>query len=39
MYYMYDYLNNHCNQCNEMKPYNIALWDEEISIQKYHNPS
>lgn len=39
MYYMYDYLNNHCKQCKEMKPYNIAFWDEEISIPKYHNPS
>lgn len=25
MYYMYDYLNNHCKQCKEMKPYNIAF--------------
>lgn len=39
MYYMYDYLNNHCKQCKEMKPYNIAFWEEEISIPKYHNPS
>lgn len=25
MYFMYDYLNNHCKQCKEMKPYNIAF--------------
>lgn len=39
MYNMYDYLNNQCKQCKEMKPYTIAFWEEEISIPKYHNPS